>query len=33
MSEIIYKDECYQLAGIFYYIHNQLGGNCGEKQY
>ena len=33
MTEIIYKDECYSLVGIFYYTHNQLGKNCNEKQY
>ncbi|NQU78044.1 GxxExxY protein [Candidatus Falkowbacteria bacterium] len=33
MSEIIYKDLCYVLNGIFFYIHNKLGPNCSEKQY
>ena len=33
MADVIYKDECYKLVGFFYYIHNQLGSNCQEKQY
>jgi GxxExxY protein len=33
MPDIIYKDECYRLAGIFYYVQNKLGKNCQEKQY
>ena len=33
MEDLIYKDESYRLAGIFYYIQNQLGNNCSEKQY
>lgn len=33
MTEIIYKDLCYRLNGVFFYVHNILGPNCSEKQY
>lgn len=33
MVDLIYEKESYILNGIFYYVHNQLGSNCSEKQY
>lgn len=33
MTDLIYKKESYLLNGIFFYIHNAIGGNCSEKQY
>lgn len=32
-SKIIYGDLCYRLYGLLYYIHNELGRYCSEKQY
>lgn len=33
MPEILYKDLCYKLNGIFFEIQNELGSACSEKQY
>lgn len=33
MADLIYKDLCYKLNGIFYYIQNKLGSCHKEKQY
>lgn len=33
MAEIIYKELCYKLNGIFYSIYNVLGSIHSEKQY
>ena len=33
MAEIIYKDLCYKLYGIFYSVYNVLGCIQSEKQY
>jgi len=33
MAEIIYKELCYQLNGIFYSIYNVMGNIYSEKQY
>ena len=33
MVNLIYKEESFKLNGIFFYIQNQLGNNCSEKQY
>lgn len=32
-NKLIYKDETYQLRGIFYEIQNELGTNFQEKHY
>lgn len=32
-NRIIYKNLCYQLNGIFYKVHNELGRFAKEKQY
>jgi len=33
MSEILYKDLCFKLNGLFFEIQNELGSACSEKQY
>jgi GxxExxY protein len=33
MAEIIYKELCYQLNGMFYSIYNVMGNVYSEKQY
>jgi GxxExxY protein len=33
MAEIIYKELCYQLNGMFYSIYNVMGNIYSEKQY
>ncbi len=32
-QELIYKDLSYEITGILYEIHNELGRYCNEKQY
>ena len=33
MEKILYKDLSFVLNGIFFAVHNSLGGNCREKTY
>ncbi|OGY63124.1 MAG: hypothetical protein A2745_01770 [Candidatus Harrisonbacteria bacterium RIFCSPHIGHO2_01_FULL_44_13] len=33
MPEILYKELCYQLNGLFFTAQNELGSACSEKQY
>lgn len=32
-QELIYGDLCYEIYGILYEVHNELGRYCNEKQY
>ena len=33
MPEILFKDLCYRLNGLFFELQNELGSACSERQY